>query len=81
MAESQTKTVKSFLIVRADGTMRVVKTKPYQGSLRLDEVAFPLNVTIPITWGRVQAISIDLEMPEPPDAVVSVGEPQTAEVE
>jgi hypothetical protein len=68
--------VKGFLIVRADGSMRTVKSNP---ALRVDEVAFPLNVTIPKTWGRVQATSIEVALPEPPEASVRVGEPEVGE--
>ena len=64
-------TVKGYLVVRADGTMRVTKTRV---RLMLDEVAFPLTVTIPTTWGRVQAAAIDVTMPEPPEARVTVAE-------
>lgn len=66
-------TVSSFLIVRANGDMRVVKKAQH---LRIDEVAFPLTVTIPTTWGRVQPTSIEVALPEPPEAIVTVGEPQ-----
>lgn len=60
---------KGYLIVRASGEMRVTKTRP---GLRIDEVAFPLTVTIPETWGRVQPTSIDVALPEPPEARVTV---------
>lgn len=64
---------KGFLVVRADGDMRVLRGKP---RLRLDEVAFPVTVTIPTTWGKVQAASIDVQMPEPPEARVAIGDPE-----
>lgn len=60
---------KGYLIVRATGDMRVTKKRP---PLRIDEVAFPLTVSIPATWGRVQATSIDVQLPEPPEARVTV---------
>lgn len=63
--------VKAFLVVRADSTMRVVKQSPRLG---IDEVAFPLTVMIPRTWGRVQPTAIDVTMPEPPEARVTVGD-------
>ena len=64
-------TVKSYLVVRADGSLRIVKNP----NLRQDEVAFPLSVTIPKTWGRVQPTRIEVALPEPPEAVVDVGDP------
>lgn len=69
-------TVNGFLIVRANGDMRVTKKRV---GLAIDEVAFPLTVTIPQTWGRVQQVAIDVVMPEPPEARVSVGEPELDE--
>lgn len=71
-----TLTMKGFLVVRADGSMRVTKTRVH---LAADEVAFPLTVSIPNTWGRVQTTSIDVALPEPPEARVTVGEPELDE--
>lgn len=65
--------IKGFLVVRADGSMRVTRTRV---RLNIDEVAFPLTVSIPHTWGQVQRTSIDVSLPEPPDAIVTVGEPE-----
>jgi hypothetical protein len=64
---------RGYLVVRADGSMRVTKTRV---ALNLDEVAFPLTVTIPATWGRVQTTSIDVALPDPPAPVVTVSDPQ-----
>lgn len=75
MAESPLR-ITGFLVVRADGTMRVTKKRV---QLSVDEVAFPLNVSIPKTWGRVQRMSIDVALPEPPEARVTVGEPELDE--
>lgn len=69
-------TVKGHLVVSSLGEMRVVKNAP---RLKLNEVAFPVTVTIPITWGRVQPTSISLTMPEPPEAFVTVAEAELAE--
>lgn len=66
-------TMKGFLVVRADGAMRVVKKR---ARLHIDEVAFPLTVSIPSTWGRVQATTIDVALPEPPEARVTVDDPE-----
>jgi hypothetical protein len=38
--------------------------------------AFPLTVTVPQQWGRVQATTIDVALPEPPEARVTVGLPE-----
>lgn len=67
---TERRNTKGFLIVRSSGEMRVVKNKP---TLGFDEVAFPVTVTIPITWGRVQPVGITLDMPEPPAALIDVG--------
>jgi hypothetical protein len=69
-------TTTGYLVVGADGAMRVTKKRV---RLRLDEVAFPLTVRIPRTWGRVQPTSIDVTMPEPPDARVTVGDAELDE--
>ena len=66
-------TIKGYLIVKADGSIRVVKRR---NPLYIDEVAFPLTVTIPETWGRVQSTSIDVALPEPPEAIVTVSDPE-----
>lgn len=62
-------TVRGYLVVRADGTMRCTRTRV---RLNTDEVAFPLTVTIPAMWGQVQAATIDVELPDPPAARVTV---------
>ncbi len=59
--------VVGYLIVRADGTMRVIKRFSSIGS---DEIAYRVNVTIPEAWGRVNG-SIDIAMPEPPEALLT----------
>ena len=53
-----------WLIVRADGSCRVVKTPKYKGqpNLRYDEVGFKLTIDFPKTWGEV-AGEINLEVP------------------
>ncbi len=53
-------TLKRWLIVRADGTMRVTTREP---SLRWDEVSFKLNVRIPPSWGY-EVGTIELTIPE-----------------
>lgn len=65
--------VQGFLVVRADGVLRTVKQNP---RLRLDEVAFPLSVRIPHQWGQVQPQRIEVELPDPPEARVTVGKPE-----
>lgn len=65
--------VSGFLVVRADGTMRVTRRRV---ALAIDEVAFPLSVTIPTTWGQVQRTRIEVSLPDPPEATVQVGSPE-----
>jgi hypothetical protein len=67
--------VNGFLVVDASGNLRALKTMP---RLKMDEVAFPITVSIPRTWGRVQSTSIDVQLPEPPEARVTVGDPDLA---
>lgn len=62
-------TVRGFLVVSATGEMRSVKQQP---RLKLNEVAFPVTVQIPMTWGKVQDAQIILTMPDPPPAVVEI---------
>ena len=69
-------TIKGFLIVKADGSMRIVKKA---ARLYVDEVAFPITVSIPRTWGRVQRTTIDVALPEPPEAFVTVADPDLAD--
>ena len=53
---------------RADGTVRTNAKNP-QGRLAIDEIAIPIDVTIPDAWGRVRAAAITVAMPEPPDVI------------
>lgn len=69
--------VRGYLIVRSDGTHRTVTRV---SNLRLDEVAFPLTITIPKTWGRIQEERIEIAMPNPPAALVKAAKAQTAKV-
>ena len=70
----ETFVVKAFLVVRADGDLRITRTR--NRKLGHDEVAFPIHVTIPMTWGRTLDTTISLTMPGPPEPVVEVGEPE-----
>lgn len=63
--------VKGFLIVNAAGGVKVNKKA---NRLGFDEVAFAFEVVIPTTWGKVQAAKIKLEMPEPPEATVTIAD-------
>lgn len=58
-----------YLIVRADGTARVVARRP-QG-MRLDEVAFRVGIVVPDGWARISnAPEVTLVLPEPLDIEV-----------
>lgn len=65
--------VNGYLVVRANGDMRVTKGRV---ALRIDEVAFSLTVTIPRMWGQVQPTAIDVALPDPPEARVTIGGPE-----
>lgn len=58
---------RAFLVVRADGAMRIVTRTP---KLRDDEVSVQLNIKYPEGWGR-QVSTIDVELPGPPTAEVT----------
>lgn len=76
MAESPL-LIEGYLVVKADGSS---PASTRRARLYIDEVAFPISVSIPRTWGRVQHTRIDVALPEPPDAVVTVAEPELAGV-
>lgn len=62
--------IKRYLIVKADGDVRVVGGR--RGlRLGLDEVAYEVSIAIPNAWGEVVG-KIEVEMPEPPAATVSL---------
>ncbi len=68
------RTIRKILIVRYDGSMRIIgwprRSYPPR-RIRWDEVAFNLTVKIPEQWGKVVG-DIEIEVPEPPDAEVLV---------
>ncbi len=66
------KTFKRVLIVRANGDCRVISNTRMR-RLRLDEVGFNLNITMPETWGKMQGL-IDVKLPDPPtpEAIVKI---------
>jgi len=60
--------VRKYLIVNARGDARVVGRNPTfrNPGLSFDEVAFPLGITVPDTWGRLYAdLPVEIELPEP----------------
>lgn len=71
-------TIKRFLVIRANGDVRLVQRRP---SLDMDEIAVPLVIHIPDGWARVVEDQIDIHMPGPPsiepvnpDAIVAGAE-------
>ena len=48
-----------FLVIRCDGTARVVTRSP---RLRIDEVAYRLRVVVPSAWGRIVPADIELTL-------------------
>lgn len=77
----RSKTIRGYLVVRANGEMRVLKTRS-QLRLKNDEVAFPLIVSIPETWGNVQDSKLHVELPDAPAATVTVSDEMvTPEIE
>lgn len=74
--------LKRHLIVRADGHCRVTKAKP--NHLRYDEVAFPIQIKIPLAWGGMVSDTTEFEVPgsdvEPEIKVEGVEEPDFREV-
>ena len=65
--------VTGYLVVKANGSLRVVKTRP---TLAFDEMAFQLNVTIPTTWGAFASQKIEVVLPDPPEPIVEVTGPE-----
>lgn len=61
------KTIRRYLIVRASGDLRLTTRRP---TLRLDEVAYPLTVNVPDSWGRLATLSLDVTLPEAPTVEV-----------
>lgn len=61
--------LRAHLIFRArDQSLRVVTRSP---NLDWDEMAWSVEVTVPLSWGRL-AGSIKLDMPEGPEPTVDV---------
>jgi hypothetical protein len=52
-----------YLVIRADGDVRVAK----RPRLALDETAVEVNIAFPDGWGEVTG-RLDIQMPEPPTA-------------
>lgn len=66
--------IQKFLIVNGRGDMRVVTRRP---SLNFDEVAFPLRVKIPESWGRLYKDEIEIAMPEVEDVAAVAESPES----
>lgn len=56
-----------FLVVRADGSMRIINSRTHARRLRLDEVAYEITVTMPASWGQLAEGGINITMPEAPE--------------
>lgn len=68
--------ISKWLVVRADGEVRIVGR---QRALRLrnDEIAVPLDVSVPDAWGEVDhEQGVVIEMPPPPS--IAQGKMRTA---
>jgi hypothetical protein len=50
-----------YLIIRADRSVRCVTRMP---RLAMDEIAVPLRLNFPETWGRVRPEAIVIDVPE-----------------
>lgn len=50
-----------YLIIRADRSVRCVTRMP---RLAMDEIAVPLRLNFPETWGRVKPEAIVIDVPE-----------------
>lgn len=58
--------VTTYLIVKADGSLRLRSKRPARSTLGLDEVAVPIVVTLPDGWGSVLDDQIDIHLPDVP---------------
>lgn len=63
--------IRSWMIVRADGSIRINSKNP-AGRLSIDEISVPIEVNIPDAWGKTRQASIVIDMPEPPTVVEQV---------
>lgn len=57
---------KKFLVVKANGEMKLASPKSNRPKLESDEIAVPIVVHIPDAWGTVYNDQIDIGMPGPP---------------
>jgi hypothetical protein len=78
--------VRTWLVVKADASVRLRTKRPTSRSLAIDEVAIPIAVHIPEGWGEVVDDQIDIHLPDPPsfepvDDPIIVGEPDEPESE
>ena len=66
------KTIRRFLIVNGQGDCRIVSRRPNR--MAFDEMAFPLNISVPDSWGQVYTdVPINLTLPEPDEPTVTIG--------
>jgi len=70
MAKERTMELQRWLIVRANGDMRVAKRLPKLG---WNEIAFKLNLKVASSWAATASGIINLEIPEGTVAVQSEG--------
>ncbi len=64
------KQLRAYLVIAANGAMRLRQSPPPR---TVGEIYYRLNVSMPDAWGLLQG-SIDITMPEPPAAEISVEE-------
>lgn len=57
------RTETGYLVIRSDGTMRVLKGRYGTVELGYDEVAFKVKARIPEVWGSLVG-TVELEVPE-----------------
>lgn len=66
------KTLNRWLVIKADGDVRIRTRRPATGELGYDEFAIPLTINIPDPWGRIASDGIDITLPEPPEVTATV---------
>lgn len=68
------RTMRRWLIVKANGDTRVVTRSP-AGRLDRDECAVLVELRVPSGWSAVAADPITVQLPEPPTFSTPDGEP------
>ena len=74
--------LKRYLVVQANGEIKVRQRKPQWNDISYDQFLVPLTVNIPDGWGSVLTSSeITVDLPAPPDVHAEIELPDNDEDE